>query len=902
MAAADRRCGLSQSSLPLTIAQRRLWLERLVDPSRAGDLLTATWEMERAIDEQKLSDAITSVSRRHDALRVHLDPSDPVQALGESRLQWAIEGNRVSLIAPPECCDARSFALLRHEIAEQCAGRLLQEPGRYAEAVLADQGLGLAAASVPRWRPPTRIAPELISDDADSVAVEKRSLATPFDASAHLATFEALVRCYAGGEEVVAGLWIEAMKPAAVGCFTSVVPLITIDESRLLAAIPFDRLLETLRPERVAGRHPLFEMTLAFGAAVVPSRARFDLELTAGDELCLVYRSAFWPREWARQFLDHYVQLLTRAAIEPYTPAVARDEILAAIANPGAMQIRPSAALARIARALKPIPQSDGWTIFSGEPLTDSLVQSWRRVFPGRGRILNVYEDACAYEVPQPPMRGTQPVGTPLPGADVRLINGDGNVCGLGELGELLLRGQRTGDLGRFRSDGTLELLGRNDRLVTTGGTRVDLDQVERSIAQLPGVLRVSVTAEQGLDGERRVVAHVTPSPDTTLRTSEITSALTQRVSIFIETGATIAPRDPIELQLARIWEELLQIDGVGVTDDFFALGGDSLLAVQLLARVSRDLGHWLDPAALLPDATIEHLAHLVRHGDRASATSLITIQRGTSGPTLFCVHPSGGSILCYVDLARLMGPARRVCGLKGADPRDAEHPPQDASSMAEQYVSAVRAAQSQGPYCLAGYSFGGLIAFEMARQLGDEVTFLALFDTRYPREYGPEDRNPVIDLAGVLERHDLDREVVEEREEHELWRELMELAGRYLPADGRQRRRGFSAIQEFCRTYRLMPSADDLGYRDLRRFLRNLRSNFRTMRDYRPAPARARPILFAARHTMDGRASDYERNAALWRSVAPAMEVRTLDANHFNLLAPPSVDVLAAALMELLP
>lgn len=371
-------------------------------------------------------------------------------------------------------------------------------------------------------------------------------------------------------------------------------------------------------------------------------------------------------------------------------------------------------------------------------------------------------------------------------------------------------------------------------------------------------------------------------------------------MTVLIAGPAFVAARDPIELQLARMWEELLEVPAVSIDDDFFALGGDSMLALQLCARIATELGLSLDPTVLLPDATISRLAHLIRHRRAASDTPLVTIQRGASAKPLFCVHPSGGSILCYVDLARLMGPDWPLFGLKGADPRSSELPPHDAVSMAARYVEAIRAAQPAGPYALAGYSFGGVIAFEMARQLSDEVSLLALLDTRFRRAYGPGDRNAVVDLGEILERHDLDRDAADEQSQHELWRELTELGMRYLPAEGR-RRRGLSAIQEFCRAYRLMPAADDLGYLDLRRFLRTLRSNFRTMRDYRPEPIGTRTVLFTATSTVDGRESDHAKNAALWRTVAANLEVRTVDANHFNLLAPPAVDVLARALTELL-
>ncbi len=836
----------------LTPAQSRLHLERLVDARE--DALTLAWSVSGAFDAAALRQALALLS-----------------------LDASIEDDRVTLTLPRDRYDERSLASLLSSLSE-----LYTLFAEYDESTIAP------------WTPPTRIAPELVSSDLESVAIATCAL-PPSSQLERLAAFTTLVQRHAGTESVTIGVTVPT---AGHGNFDPVLPFLSnaaamprrekaaavaaaLQRLRKHAVIPFERLLAILRPQRVAGQHPLFEITFTFGSdrtlrlgnavatvvPVAPQRARFDLELTAGDDTAtLTYRSAFWPRAWAQSFLDQYASLVRDP--DARTPAILETSV----APPDDFTLTPHEARRRIARALRPKPLTGvPAVVFTGEPATDDLITRWRTLFPSDAPIFTMYENACVYRIADPPLRGVQPIGCPIAGAGVRVVSQDGEDCAIGEIGALVIRGGKTGDLARVRSDGAIELRGRTDRRAWIGGELVDLDAVERERGE-------AVVVETGVDGEPRIRSARPPQERT-----------------------FVAPRDPVELQLTRMWETLLERDGIGVTDDFFALGGDSIAAVDLLARVSTDFGVALEPSVLLPDATIEHLAHVIRHTRTPEASALVTIQRGDGHP-LVCVHPSGGSILCYVELARLLGHERSVLGLKGPDPRSSETPAQHAAEMAARYIDALRAAQPRGPYVLAGYSFGGLIAYEMARQIGDEVSLVALLDTRFPRAYGPEDRNPVVDLGEVLERYDLDSADVEESHEHELWRELIELTSRYIPHEKRRRGRSLSSVQEFCRIYRLMPAADDVGYHDLRRFLRNLRANFRTMRHYVPAATPARVMLFAATRTVEDRESDHERNASLWMTVAPRLEVQLIDATHFNLLTAPSVDTLAASLRELLP
>jgi thioesterase domain-containing protein len=198
-----------------------------------------------------------------------------------------------------------------------------------------------------------------------------------------------------------------------------------------------------------------------------------------------------------------------------------------------------------------------------------------------------------------------------------------------------------------------------------------------------------------------------------------------------------VAPRDLLELQLAQVWEEVLGTAPVGVRDDFFENGGHSLLAVRLLARTRRVLGETFTLATIFQAPTIERLANFLRQRKRETAWSpLVPIQpHGTKKP-FFCVHPGGGNVLCYADLARCLGTeqpfyAFQSQGLDGHKP-----PLTRVEEMAALYLREMRSVQPAGPYLIGGWSVGGTVAYEMARQLsaqGESIALLALFDTGAP-------------------------------------------------------------------------------------------------------------------------------------------------------------------------
>lgn len=202
--------------------------------------------------------------------------------------------------------------------------------------------------------------------------------------------------------------------------------------------------------------------------------------------------------------------------------------------------------------------------------------------------------------------------------------------------------------------------------------------------------------------------------------------------------GKSVAPRSETETKLAEIWRRTLNLSKIGITDDFFKIGGDSLLAVSLFVEIEEVFGKHLPLTVLIDSPTIEKMAEQLDAQDPDKKTEYLVPLRPEGDKTpLFCMHAVGGNVLFYRDLANKLDAGQPVYGLQArgvADKSETAH--DNVAEMATEYLKEMRTVQPAGPYKLCGSSFGGLIAFEMACQLaanGEEVSLLALFDTFAP-------------------------------------------------------------------------------------------------------------------------------------------------------------------------
>ncbi|MFW6175805.1 MAG: thioesterase domain-containing protein, partial [Acidobacteriota bacterium] len=342
----------------------------------------------------------------------------------------------------------------------------------------------------------------------------------------------------------------------------------------------------------------------------------------------------------------------------------------------------------------------------------------------------------------------------------------------------------------------------------------------------------------------------------------------------------SVPPRDRFELELVQVFEELLGVRPVGPRDDFFRLGGHSLLAVRLVAELRRRFGRELPLAQLFTDATVEGLASWLRREDLAGSGVeegvLVPLSPdAASRPPLFVVHPIGGHLFGYAELASRLSPDVSVAGLQ--TPAGVELA--TLESMAEHYLAAVTERQGGGPYRLAGWSMGGVVAYEMARQLresGEAVAFLGLVDAAVPGGERPvgeaELRSSFVrDLAALAGADDLRPAELEGAEEDGFLEDLLRLG----------------------READVLPG--DVTIEDIRRLYRTFRLNARLLTAYRPKPLEGPLTLFRA---ADGGARPADLG---WRRLAPELQVVEIPGNHYSLLRGAGARVLAGALRQAL-
>ncbi|HLO47958.1 MAG TPA: beta-ketoacyl synthase N-terminal-like domain-containing protein [Kamptonema sp.] len=350
-----------------------------------------------------------------------------------------------------------------------------------------------------------------------------------------------------------------------------------------------------------------------------------------------------------------------------------------------------------------------------------------------------------------------------------------------------------------------------------------------------------------------------------------------------------IAPRDEVEQNIANIWQEFLGIEKIGIHDDFFDLGGDSLLAVQLITNLNEKLQKSLSSHSLLQSSTIAALAELIKDNshlsdspnqelDRAYESLLVPIQRGSFKHPLFLVHPVGGHVYIYRDLARYLGSEQPVFGIQ-AHVSEQEIEPFTVEEMATRYIKAMRLQQPEGPYFLGGSSFGGTVAFEMAQQLkaqGEKIALLTLIDTPGPGQMPilatEDDTAILVYLLGVGFNLSLSMDVLKKLEPDEqllYFLEQVKIANRVVPPD--------------------------FGLPQIRQFLHLFKVHAQAMRNYVPQTYGDRIIFFRATEQNEVNAKNPELP---WIDVAGVgVEVREVPGNHITMNYPPHVQIMAEQL-----
>ena len=475
----------------------------------------------------------------------------------------------------------------------------------------------------------------------------------------------------------------------------------------------------------------------------------------------------------------------------------------------------------------------------------------------------------------------------------------------------------RTGDLVRYRADGNLEFLSRLDHQVKIRGHRIELGEIEAVLEEQPSIRQAIVLAREDEPGEKRLVAYVVAEAEATVSADELQAVLKQRVPEYMVPGvfvmlsempltpngkinrkalptpekgraaaraAYIAPRTADEEALAQIWCEALGLERVGVEDNFFDLGGHSLLAVRLRAMLRNRLNYNVTLVDLFQNSTIAGMAKRMGHAtEHPQHQVLVPIQpQGTESP-FFCVHPIGGQVFCYNLLSRELGSDRPFYGLQATAAESA----QTIEEMASIYIREIRQVQEHGPYFLSGWSMGGLIAFEMARQLkaaGESIALLALFDTY------PPSRNRLPGYDGASQLPVLIRFALEMA--RSLASDITALQARFAQLSSEEQRK---LVLEELITAEVLPREN--AETEFAHMLDIYTRNLHAMETYAPAPQEQSIVLFKASER-----DNPEEIASEWKSIAKqGVELHVIQGNHYTILQRPNVATLASGLQKYL-
>ncbi|WP_321884918.1 non-ribosomal peptide synthetase [Paraburkholderia bannensis] len=447
-----------------------------------------------------------------------------------------------------------------------------------------------------------------------------------------------------------------------------------------------------------------------------------------------------------------------------------------------------------------------------GEGLPGDALTQWRAGPLAHIRLDNLYGPtettvACMYRETRD-ADGAQAIvsiGEPYASRCVYVMDRDGNELPVGALGELCIGGltlargylgrpdltaasfvpdprrpgarlYRSGDLCRRRADGSIDFLGRLDQQVKLRGFRIELGEIEAVLREAPGVTASAVALHGEGDAKRLVGYVVGEADDATLRRvleSRLPAYMVPSALVRLErlplmqngkldraalpvpqaganaaAAAGVAPATPLEARLLRLWQDVLPQGEFGVTDDFFAVGGHSLLALKVLARAREQGLPGLTLEALFQHATVRALAaHMAAEADAhapGAPSNIVALSTRSDLPRVFALHAVSGLVADYRALAEALDGVASVQGVQAPFYTESWWPG-DLAQLAADYAARIRRVQPHGPYRLIGWSVGGLLATEVARALaasGAQVDFVGLIDAYVPHadDAAPDD------------------------------------------------------------------------------------------------------------------------------------------------------------------
>jgi amino acid adenylation domain-containing protein len=577
-----------------------------------------------------------------------------------------------------------------------------------------------------------------------------------------------------------------------------------------------------------------------------------------------------------------------------------------------------------------------------------------------------VWSTVCKVE----PQSAVITIGTPIANTQLEILDAQYQPTPIGVPGELYIGGAglargylnrpdltmdrfimtaggdrlyKTGDLARWLANGQVECLGRTDSQVKVRGFRIELGEIEAALGQHPAVQQCAVIDREDTPGDKRLVAYIVTPVAAAPTTSDLRHFLRQTlpeymlpaafvsmatlpltpngkvdrralpqpdVSDLQTAGTYVAPRSPLEQQLAQIWAKVLKLEQVGIYDNFFDLGGQSILAIRLSAQIEKQLGQSFPITQLLQAPTIADQSTLLHDPTPPEPTAtpqlpvspslvspslsknLVLLRKGNDQPPLFLIY----GILIYREVALALTTDRPVYAVYLQEEIDLvttgnldlqQSIFRNIAMIADRYLQAIRTRQPYGPYYLAGESFGGVVALEMAQQLqaaGETVELVGLLDSELPTQTPAQ-----ISLFQRLRLHG----------QFFAAKGLPYVTEKLQAALDRKRRKVVDKVQ--ARLPQLLPA----NYRESEAFLEAQQANIQAtsryyaLQNYVPKPYKGRLVLF--------RAIEQDPFAVVtpdldWGTLAKGgLQVFDIPGDHLSILRAPNVQVLAEKLSECL-
>lgn len=338
-------------------------------------------------------------------------------------------------------------------------------------------------------------------------------------------------------------------------------------------------------------------------------------------------------------------------------------------------------------------------------------------------------------------------------------------------IGDLAIKLYRTGDLGKILENGEIQCFGRIDHQIKIRGYRIETGEIEYFLTQQQNIAEAMVTSWMGPSGDPRIAAYIVPSSN--VPPQEISAhiskwrtglrlllpfymipndfilmdafPLTENGKVdrkklpipninSVQTNDDALPRNPLEVLIAKVWTDNLGINQIGIHENFFDLGGHSLTAVKVVVQIKKESGKYLPLGSLFKNPTIAELAALLTsEQSKSTFESLVPLKPNGNKPPLYMIHGLGSTVFKFYDFAHQLHEEQPVYGLQARGIDATERPAESIEEMASQYIAEIVKQNPDGPYAFAGYSLGGLVAFEMSRQLeqmGKKVSFLGMIDT----------------------------------------------------------------------------------------------------------------------------------------------------------------------------